>query len=201
MHRIVLFATDSSPIDNVALRKGVGHEVELVKAPADCLRKPLDRPSEECLCSAVRDADAILFRVGQVTRSVIEAAPKLKIIAVHGVGTDSVDLETASRRRIHVTITPGANANAVVEYVFCVLLLGVRRLHKSMSLFRNTGWMPARIPGSELSGKTLGVVGFGAIGSRVASMGIGQGMGMKVLVHDPYKEPVEGFLFVDRLEI
>jgi len=113
MTRVALFATKSAPIDVDVLHNVLGAGAKLELAPERCLRKPLDGESEQSLCSFVADADAIFFRVGQVTRSIIYAARSLKVVAVHGVGTDSVDVRAATERDVFVTITPQANSNAV----------------------------------------------------------------------------------------
>ncbi len=184
MNRIVLFGTPSAPIDERALRRGVGRPVEFITAPASCLVKPLSRSAERELCLVVEPANAIVFRVGQVTEALIGAAPDLSVVAVHGVGTDSVDIAAASRRGVYVSITPGTNANAVAEYVIGILLHAVRRLAESVAVLERGGWHEARIEGGELSGKSVGIVGYGAIGSRVARLTAGLDMSVIVSAHD-----------------
>jgi D-3-phosphoglycerate dehydrogenase len=144
------------------------------------MRIPMDREAENCVREIIRDVDAILFRAGEVTGPIIKAADKLRIIAVHGVGTDYVDVETATARRVHVTITPGANTVAVAEFVLSVLLMAIRRLDRSMAAFQTGGWDAGRIAGEEIHGKVLGIVGFGAVGYRVASLA--EAFGMKIVV-------------------
>ena len=184
MNRVVLFGTDSAPIDVPALRRGLVRPVELVTAPAACLLKPLTESAERRLRPVVESANAIVFRVGQVTEGVIGAASDLSIVAVHGVGTDSVDVAAASRHGVYVSITPGTNANAVAEYVIGILLLAVRRLGESVCLLRRGSWSKARLEGGELSGRSVGIVGYGAVGARVARLATGLDMRVTVSAHD-----------------
>ena len=188
MSRIVLFGTPFAPIDVQALRRGLGRPAELIAAPASCLVKPLTKSAERQLCPVVEPANAIVFRVGQVTERLIDAARDLSVVAVHGVGTDSVDIAAASRRGVYVCVTPGANATAAAEYVIGVLLLAVRRLGESIALLQQDGWNEARIEGGELSGKSIGIVGYGAIGSRVAHLATGLDMNVVVAAHDSLTE-------------
>lgn len=140
-------------------------------------------PAEAALIAACRDADAILARLATVTRGVIEAAPRLRIVARHGVGVDAVDLEAATSRGVVVTTTGAANAAAVAEYTFALLLGLLRRVPAADAGMRAGHWSRAPLVGAELDGKTLGVIGIGAIGHRVARQGLG--FGMRVLAHDP----------------
>jgi len=129
--------------------------------------------------------DAILLRTATVTGEQIDAAPRLRIIARHGVGTDSVDVDAATRRGIPVTITAQANSTSVAEHVFALLLAVTRRVAEANDGVRALGWAQTRaeLVGSELSGSTLGILGFGRIGQRVAR--IAQGFGMNVIANDP----------------
>jgi len=177
---VVLFASPVFPIDREALTEGLGPSVELIPAPEECLQYPVDERAEGVLCSVVAGAHAIVFRVGQVTRRMIQAGRDLRIVAVHGVGTEAVDVDGATGRGVYVTTAPGGNANAVAEYVMCVLLLASRRVHESAALLRSTGWDEARLRGGELCGKAIGIVGLGAIGSRVARLAHAFGMQVSV---------------------
>lgn len=129
--------------------------------------------------------DAVILRAETFTREMIEASPRLKIIARHGVGTDNVDLAAASESGIWVTSTPGSNSNAVAEHVFALLLSLTRQIVPAANRVLAGTWAEGRsdLIGYELSGRTLGIVGFGAIGKRVAT--IATGFGMRVLASDP----------------
>jgi D-3-phosphoglycerate dehydrogenase len=129
--------------------------------------------------------DAVILRAETFTREMIEASPSLKIIARHGVGTDNVDIPAASENGVWVTSTPGSNSNAVAEHVFALLLSLTRQVVPAANRVLAGTWAEGRgdLIGLELSGRTLGIVGFGAIGKRVAA--IARGFGMRVLAADP----------------
>jgi D-3-phosphoglycerate dehydrogenase len=139
-------------------------------------------PAEDTLIDACRDADAILARLGVVTRRVIESAPKLRIVARHGVGVDAVDLDAATRAGVVVTTTGSENAAAVAEYTFALLLALLRHVVPADAGMREGKWDRDALVGGELDGATLGVVGYGAIGRRVARQAAG--FGMRVLACD-----------------
>ena len=145
-------------------------------APSCEVRMLSAYPSEAALIDACGDAVAILARLGVVTRRVIEAAPKLRIVARHGVGVDAVDLAAATAHGVVVTTTGSENAAAVAEYTFALLLALVRHVVAADAGMRAGSWDRAPLVGAELDGRTLGVVGYGAIGRRVARIGTGFGM-------------------------
>ncbi len=181
MYEIVLFATPSSMVDTETLPKAVGAPIHFTNAPEHCLRYGTsDREDLSELCSAVRHADAIVFRVGQVPREVIQAAPSLKVVAVHGTGTSAVAVSAATENGVYVTVAPGGNAASVAEYVMSVSLLARRRLDEAAAKRKSGTWQEARAEGYELLEKRIGIVGFGAIGSRVAR--IAEAFGMEVLI-------------------
>lgn len=129
--------------------------------------------------------DAVILRAENFPRDIIQASPQLKIIARHGVGTNNVDINTATEQGVWVTTTPGANSNAVAEHVFALLLAGARRVPLAVDRVRSGNWSEGKadLIGFELSGRTMGIIGLGAIGRRVAA--IAQGFGMTVLACDP----------------
>lgn len=147
-------------------------------------------PSEGALARACADADAILARLGTVTRAVLEAAPRLRIVARHGVGVDAVDLAAATARGIVVTTTGSENAAAVAEYTFALLLGLARHVVAADAGMRAGEWKRDPLVGMELDGATLGVIGYGAIGRRVARQGLG--FGMRVLACDPAATATDG---------
>ena len=146
-------------------------------------------PSEPTLVEACRDADAILARLGVVTRTVIEHAPRLRIVARHGVGVDAVDLGAATERGVVVTTTGSENAAAVAEYTFALLLSLMRHVVQADAGMRAGQWDRDPLVGAELDGTTMGVIGYGAIGRRVARQAMG--FGMRVLAHDVAATPPE----------
>ncbi|WP_145005606.1 hydroxyacid dehydrogenase [Pseudomonas oryzihabitans] len=128
--------------------------------------------------------DAIIVRQGKLTREMIEASAKLQIIAKHGVGYDTIDLQAAADRGIPVTIALGANAQSVAEHAFA-LMFSVARQTPWLNARMHAGhWDKAQSNGTELFGKTLGLVGLGSIGSVL--MDLVAPLRMQVRVYDPY---------------
>lgn len=132
------------------------------------------------------EIDAALVRSENITADMIDAAPRLRIIARHGVGFDNVDLETAAARNIWVTTTPGANAAAVAEHVFALVLSAARRIVEGSCAVVDGEWHSAkpRLLGRQLHGRTIGIIGYGQIGQRVAT--IARGFGMSLVIVDPF---------------
>ncbi len=125
--------------------------------------------SEGQLLPLVRDIDAWIVRgATQVTRRLIDAAPRLRWIARAGAGLDNIDVAAAKERGIEVLNVPGANAVAVAELVFGLLLALLRHIPAATASVRGGAWEKARFMGRELRGKTLGIVGLGKIGRAVA---------------------------------
>ena len=136
---------------------------------------------------------ALLVRSATTVRqNLIDACPSLKIIGRGGVGMDNIDVEYAREKGLSVINTPAASSESVAELVFAHLFSGVRFLYDSNramplegeSKFKNL--KKAYAKGTELRGKTLGVIGFGRIGKATAKMALG--LGMKVLAFDPFLE-------------
>ncbi|MFD6275297.1 phosphoglycerate dehydrogenase [Streptomyces sp. NPDC060209] len=138
-------------------------------------------PTEELLTYAAQ-ADALIVGMDAITAEVIDAAPRLKVIAKHGVGVDTIDVSAARARRIPVVYAPGSNSRAVAEYTFGLLLSATRSLTASHTAVTAGGW--PKLFGPELHGRTLGIVGFGRIGRLLA--GYARAFGMELLAHDPY---------------
>ncbi|MDT0541660.1 phosphoglycerate dehydrogenase [Streptomyces lonegramiae] len=127
-------------------------------------------------------ADALIVGMDPITAEVMDAAPRLKVIAKHGVGVDTIDVAAAHARAIPVVCAPGSNSRAVAEYTFGLLLSATRSLTASHTAVAAGGW--PKLFGPELHGKTLGIVGFGRIGRLLA--GYARAFGMELLAHDPY---------------
>jgi D-3-phosphoglycerate dehydrogenase len=136
------------------------------------------------LAEAVADADGLLAGLDEVTEEVFSRSPRLCVVARYGVGVDRVDLDAARRHGVTVTVTPGANANAVAELTVAFLFCLARPLAAGRDRARAGEW-PA-LHGIELSGKTLGLLGCGRIGSLVA--GKATALGMHVIAYDPFLE-------------
>lgn len=136
--------------------------------------------TEEALVPLIAEVDAIIAGVEPITARVLDAAPRLRIIARRGVGVDSVDVAAATARRIPVAITAGVLTEAVADHAMALLLAVARRIPPLDRLVKAGRW--ERTPGMDVGGKTLGIVGFGAIGRAVARRAAG--FDMKVLVCD-----------------
>jgi D-3-phosphoglycerate dehydrogenase len=154
---------------------------EVITAPA------LDEPT---LVSVVREVDAIVIRAnGRVTRAVMEAAPRLKVVGRHGVGLENVDVAAATERGVWVVNTPEANSESVAEhFVVLALALSKRFLESDQDLRAGKWNVRYEHIGRELYGKVLGIVGFGRIGRTTARI-CHQGFGMPVLYYDVVAAP------------
>src|SRR5271170_2038717 len=145
-------------------------------------------PTAATLLSELENADALVVRSAtKATAALLEKAPKLRVIGRAGVGVDNVDVEAATRRGIVVMNTPGGNAVSVAEHTFA-LMLGLARAVPQASASTNAGrWEKSAFSGTELRGKTLGLMGLGRVGTEVARRA--RAMEMKVLAYDPYVTP------------
>ena len=121
----------------------------------------------------------VVVGVDEVTARVIQASTDLKVIAKHGVGVDNIDLAAATAAGIVVTNTPGANEAAVAELTIALMLALARHLVKHHQVVSQGGW--ARQTGTELAGKTLGLIGCGRIGQEVVKRA--HALGMEVIFH------------------
>ncbi len=146
--------------------------------------RPKITPEE--LLRVVKEYDAIIVRSRtKVTKEVIDAAEKLKVIGRAGVGLDNIDLKAAEERGIKVLNTPEALTNAVAELTIGLMISAARGIHKGHLHLKKGEWIKGELLGTELAGKTLGIIGFGRIGRRVAE--IARAFGMKVLIYDIVK--------------
>ncbi len=137
--------------------------------------------SEEDLLPKLKDVDGILIRKGKITARVIDAAPRLKIVARHGVGVDNVDLAAVARRRVILTTTGNVNSAAVADHTFALVLALTRKVGPVSAEMHAGKWNPTAYLGTDLEEKVLGVVGFGLIGRLVARRGLGFGMAVHVV--------------------
>jgi len=145
--------------------------------------KLVDRPDD--LIKEIRDADAVIVRNRtQVRGELLDAAQKLKAVGRLGVGLDNIDLAACEARGIQVFPATGANDAAVAEYVITSLFMLFRRAYQSFEEMVNGGWPRTQLMGNETGGKTLGLVGFGAIARETASRAIA--LGMEVIAYDPF---------------
>lgn len=142
--------------------------------------------------------DAIIVRQGELTRPMIEASAKLRVIAKHGVGYNSIDIQAAADRGIPVSIAVGANAQSVAEHALALMLSVARQTALLDARMRDGHWDKSSANGIELYGKTLGLVGLGSIGSILMDL-VGP-LRMKVKVFDPYLKALPQRSNVEREE-
>jgi len=135
------------------------------------------------LVRAIPEYEVVIVRSAtKVTRKVIEAAPKLKLIIRAGIGLDNIDVEAAKEKGIEVANTPAATSISVAELTFGLMLAAVRRLGRAHLSMKEHKWEKKALSGTELFGKTLGIIGFGRIGQEVAKRALA--FGMKVIAYD-----------------
>lgn len=133
------------------------------------------------MCEKLADCDGLILGVDPVNAEVLAAAPRLRAIAKYGVGLDNIDLATCEARGIKVSRTTGANSEAVADYTLALMLAVARKVPLIDRRCRERDW--SKITGFDLHGKTIGIIGLGAIGRRVARR-CGSGFDMKVLGYD-----------------
>ena len=159
-------------------------------AAIDLLREPhwtvvTPDQAEGKLAAQLQSADALVVRSAvQVDAELLEHARKLRVIGRAGVGVDNIDLDAATRKGIAVMNTPGANAIAVAEHTLAMMLSMARHIGRANELMHAGKWEKKSLQGTELRGKTLGIVGLGRIGMEVARRA--RAFGMEVVAHDPF---------------
>ena len=141
----------------------------------------VSNPGPEDLSRQIPGFDALIVGNNTVDRRVIDAADRLRIIHMHGTGLDAIDVAAATEKGILVANAPGANRNAVAEMTLCLMLALGRRLDKHLELLSRGRW--ERNAGNEVSGSTVGIIGLGNIGRRVAELL--DGFGVRLLGYDP----------------
>ncbi len=144
----------------------------------------------QSLMDMLRDADVIVTRSShRIDKTVIDNAKNLKIIARAGVGLDNIDVDYAIRRGIKVISTPDASTKAVAELTIGFMIALARRVIEFDRLMHNGEWCRNSKLGVELTGKTLGIIGLGRIGSQVARLA--KMFGMRIVAYDPYVSPIK----------
>lgn len=175
-----IFITRQIPDKSIAVLREAGHDVRVY--PKDQII------TREELLGSVKGIDALLCMLTErIDAEVLDAAgPQLKIVANMAVGYDNIDLEAAKSRGVAVTNTPGVLTDAVAEHTFSLMLALAHRIVEADAFFRAgkyKGWEPMLLLGSALTGKILGILGVGRIGSRLAHYAV-RGFDMRVIYHD-----------------
>ena len=158
--------------------------VELLETEGWTVDSRSGRSSQE-LTQDVVDADALIVRSAtKVTRELITAASQLRVIGRAGTGIDNVDVVAASKRGILVLNAPGANSISVAEHTFALILAAARSIALADAQMKTGKWEKKTLRGSELRGKTLGILGLGRIGREVVRRA--KAFDMDILTHDPF---------------
>ena len=159
-----------------------------------------DSPDEEELVRLSREHHpvAIVARSARISARVMDASGRLRVVAKHGVGLDTIDQEAAKARGIGVLPAIGANADAVAEHAWALILAAAKSVVALDARMHAGHWDKTTHKSIDLHGKTLGVVGLGAIGSRVARIGIV--FGMQVVAFDPFAKEAPAGVKLESLE-
>ncbi|MCA1612496.1 MAG: phosphoglycerate dehydrogenase, partial [Acidobacteria bacterium] len=172
MSRVVV-AEKVAPAGLELLRRA-GHEV------VDCAGAPRDR-----LLAELATADALLVRSAtKVDAELFAAAPSLTVVGRAGVGVDNVDVPAATARGVLVLNAPTANVVSATEHTFALLFALLRRVPAAAATMADGRWEKSKFVGSELAGKTVGIVGLGQVGSRVAARA--RAFEARVVAFDPF---------------
>lgn len=154
------------------------HDFDLVYAGKDCPEDLL-----ESLCKQHQPV-AMVVRYGRISARVIAASERLRVISKHGTGIDNIDSAAAKARAIVVRAAAGANAPAVAEHTWALILACAKGVVPLDARMREGHWDKSTHKSLELKGRTLGLVGLGAIGRMVATTG--SALGMRVVAYDPF---------------
>jgi D-3-phosphoglycerate dehydrogenase / 2-oxoglutarate reductase len=159
--------------------------IDLLRAESDWIIDAQSGRSPSALAADVADADAVIVRSAtRVDARILDAAPRLRIVARAGTGVDNVDVAAASARGVLVVNAPGANSISVAEHALALMLALARSVPAADHAMKDGRWEKKRFVGNELRGKTLGVAGLGHIGQEVAQRA--RPFGMRIVAHDPY---------------
>lgn len=181
MPDVLVVTSESHPIDTETFTDELDDEyaVSELELPPGTLHVHAD----DELSAALEGKDAVFLRTGEVTETVIDAAEDLQIIAVHGSGYDHIDVDTATRNGVVVTHNPEGPGPAVVEHTVAMMTVVLREFPERFERTAQGEW--SRDPVPELSQRSVGVVGLGFVGSRVART-VADAYGSEVLGYDPY---------------
>jgi glyoxylate reductase len=181
-----VFVTRGIPEEGVAVLRGAGHEVNVSEKDGVLTRDELlaalkAKPYDAVLCLLTDKIDSEVF----------DAAPKAKIFANYAVGVDNVDIAEAKKRGIVVTNTPDVLTDTVAEHTIALMLSVTSRIAEGdrfMRAGKYDGWAPMMLLGTDMKGKTLGLLGAGRIGQRVAAIAH-HGLGMEIIYSDIKQNP------------
>ena len=162
------------------------HEAGLEELQTHADTVCLEDASQDEINRALETADAAIVRVATVNGATMRQCPRLKVVAKHGVGYDNIDVETATELGIAVVTTPGANSDAVAEASISMMLGVLKRIMPAhQAVVENRYSERSSLGLGDVTGKCIGIIGAGRIGSRVARI-CGKGFNMRVIAYDPY---------------
>ncbi|MEO6212011.1 MAG: phosphoglycerate dehydrogenase [Vicinamibacterales bacterium] len=175
--------------------------IELLRSVSGWTVDTRPQRKAEQLALDLAEADALIVRSATtVDRSLISAAPRLRVIARAGTGVDNVDVEAATERGILVMNAPGANSVSVAELAMALMLALSRGIAGADAAMKKGVWDKKRLVGAELRGKTLGIIGLGRIGQEVGTRA--RAFGMTVVAHDPFlSEQVAAAMEIELLSV
>ncbi len=189
------FSADSTPgRPKVLVTRPIQQEViDRISRFCEVQIHPVDEPMPPgVLASAVRDVEGVMPAGVRITREVIDAAPRLRVVSNIAVGYDNIDLEACNRRGILVTNTPDVLTEATADVAFALILAAARRVVEGDRYVRSgqwTRWQWGALWGTEIHGKTLGLYGFGRIAQATARRG--RGFSMRILYSARHRAPAE----------
>ena len=148
----------------------------------------IKNPAPDKLLEIIPEYEALVVRSNtKVTAEVLAAGRRLKVVGRAGTGVDNIELDAATQQGIFVVNAPTGNSNAVAEHTIALMLALARRVYPAVDSLKQGRWEKSGLQGQEVSGKTLGLIGLGRIGSLVASKA--KGLDMRAIAHDPYASP------------
>ncbi len=154
--------------------------LRLIESVAEIERNPYGRAmSEHELLKVVGDVEGLIVGADKIDRKIIEGSEKLKIIARHGIGVDNIDLKAATDNNVIVTYAPHVNADSVADFTMGLILSVARHIPQAHISMSQGKWESTKFIGVETCGKTIGIVGLGEIGHKVAKRA--KGFDMRVL--------------------
>lgn len=178
MKRINILITDPIDDEGIKILENAGFRVDV---------SPDIKPNE--LKRIVYNYNVIIVRSRtKVTKEIIDAAENLQIIARAGYGLENIDVAEAKKRGIRIIRSPTAPSDSVAELTVGLMISLAREIIRANSSMKEGHWIKRELLGEELKGKTIGIIGFGRIGSKVAKLA--KAMGLKILITDPYRNPL-----------
>ena len=157
----------------------------------ECIDISSSKSKDQDLVLEINDAEVVVIRSStQMTKEIIKRGGKLKIIARCGAGVDNIDIEYAKTKNIKVTNSPSANLTSVVELTVGLIINAARKINLSDSHLKDGKWDRKKFIGMELSGKQLGIVGYGKAGRLLSE--VMKSFGMSIAFYDPYVKEWDG---------